>query len=264
MGNNYLPPNEAYPKAKIYAAKALAIDDTLAEAHTSLGAIKLYYDLDWVAAQREFKRAQTLDPNFGGAHHLYGDSLEITGRFDEELTERKRALELDPISPDFNMADGATLYFARRTDEAITQLENTINLEPRSVDAYFYLGEAYEQKKMFAQAIATYQKGITQAERNPQLIAALGHAYALAGERDKAQKCLNELREMSQQQYISPYLFALVYVGLGDKEQTFAWLEKAFQDRSFFLIWLKVEPQFDSLHDDPRFKDLLRRIGFPQ
>ncbi len=264
LGNTYLPPNEAYPKAKTYAAKALAIDDTLAEAHTSVGANKLYYDWDWAAAQTEFKRAQTLDPNFGDAHQLYGDSLETTERFEEALAERKRSLELDPLSPSFNMADGATLYFARRTDEAITQLEKTINLEPYFVDTYVYLGEAYEQKRMFEQAIATYQKGIAQAERHPWLIAALGHSYALNGERDKANQSLDELREMSNRQYISPYLFAVVYAGLGDKEQTFAWLEKAFQDRAFFLIWLKVEPQFDSLRDDSRFQDLLRRIGFPR
>ena len=114
---------------------------------------------------------------------------------------------------------------------------------------------------MFAEAIATYHKGMTQAERHPLLIAALGHAYALIGERDKAHKSLDELREMSKQHYVSPYLFAVIYAGLGDKGQTFAWLDKAFRDRSFFLIWLKVEPLFDSLRDDPRFANLLRRTG---
>jgi serine/threonine-protein kinase len=264
LGNNYLLPNEAFPKSKAYAAKALAIDDTLAEAHAAMGAVRLYYDWDWAEAEREFKRAQSLDPKNADAHHLYADSLEIMGRFDEAKAERKRALELDPLSPIFNMADGATLYFARQNDEAIAQYEKTINLEPRFVDTYFYLGQAYEQKKMYAQAIATYQKGITQSERNSWLIAALGHAYALTGERDKAQQSLAELREMSQRQYISPYLFAIVYAGLGDKEQAFAWLDKAYQDRSFFLIWLKVEPLFDPLRDDPRFQDLLRRVGLIQ
>src|ERR1700686_533796 len=126
-----------------------------------------------------------------------------------------------------------------------------------------WLGQAYEQKKMYAQAVATYQKGMSQAERNPQLIAALGHAYALSGERDKALKTLDELREMSKEHYISPYLIAVVYVGLGVKEQAFAWLEKAYQDRSAALLWLKVEPLFDPLRSDPRFQDLLRRIGLP-
>jgi tetratricopeptide (TPR) repeat protein len=117
---------------------------------------------------------------------------------------------------------------------------------------------------MYAQAISTFQKGMEQSECNPKLLASLGHAYALASEREKALKTLDELREISKQRYISPYLFAVVYLGLGDKEQTFAWLEKAFQDRSFLLIWLKVEPQFDALRQDPRFQDLLRRVGLPQ
>jgi eukaryotic-like serine/threonine-protein kinase len=261
LGNSYLPPNEAFPKAKAYAAKALALDDGLAGAHASVGANTLYYDWDWAEAEKELKRAQTLDPNFADAHHLYADRLEIMGRFDEAMAERKRALELDPLSPMFNMVFGTTFYFAGQYDEAITQYKKTIDLEPRFVDTYFYLGQAYEQKKMYAQAIATYQKGITQAERNPLLIAGLGHAYALSGERTKAQQALDELRDISKQHYVSPYLIAVVYVGLGDKGQAFAWLDKAVQDRSFFLIWLKVEPLFDPLRGDPRFQELLRRMN---
>jgi tetratricopeptide (TPR) repeat protein len=261
LGNNYLPPHEAFPTAKAYAAKALAIDDELAEAHMAMGAIRLYYDWDWAEAEKELKRAQTLDPNNGEAHLLYGDCLEIRGRFDEAKAKRKRALELDPLSPKYSMVAGATSYFAGQYTEAIAQNEKTINLESRYLPAYFWLGQAYEQKKMYEQAIATYQKGITQAERHPRVIAALGHAYALAGQRDKAQKALAELREISKQHHIDPYLIAFINVGLGDKEQAFAWLEKAYQERSSILIWLKVEPTFDSLRTDPRFQDLLRRIG---
>ena len=264
LGNSYLPPKEAYPQADAYAAKALAIDDTLSYAHTALGANRLYYDWNWAEAEKELKRAQTLDSNNAEAHLLYGDFLDITGQFDEARAERKRSLEIDPLSPRFNMAAGATLYFARQTDEAIAQLEKTISLEPRYDESYIYLGQAFEQKKMFAQAIATFQKGLTQAERSPQLVAALGHAYALNGERGKALKSLDELREMSKSQYVSPYLFAVVYLGLDDQDQTFIWLEKAFQDRSFFLIWLKVEPLFDNLRGDSRFQDLMRRVGLSQ
>lgn len=261
LGNSYLPPREAFPKAKIYAAKALAIDDNLSEAHTAMGAVRLFYDWDFAEAEKELKRAIMLDANNAGAHQLYGDLLEITERFDAARTERKRSLELDPLSPINNVVAGTTFYFARQDAEAITQLEKTINLEPRFVLAYLYLGQTYEKQKMYEQAIATFQKGMTQVERHPQLVAAIGHAYALSGKPDEANKALAELREMSGQRYVSPYQFAVVYAGLGDKEQTFAWLEKAFQDRSFFLIWLKVEPLFDSLRDDPRFADLLRRIG---
>jgi serine/threonine-protein kinase len=261
LGNNYLLPNEAFPKAKAYAAKALAIDETLAEAHVAMGAVRLFYDWDWTEAEKELKRAQTLDPNNVTAHQLYGDWLEIMGRFDETKAERKRALELDPLSLAQNMVTGATFYFAGQYTEAIEQLEKTINLEPHLYPAYYLLGPAYEQKKMYREAIETYQKGMTQAERHPQLIAALGHAYALTGERDKARKTLDELREMSKRRYISPYLFAVVYVGLGDKDQAFAWLDKAYQDRAALLIWLRVERLFDPLRDDQRFQDLLRRVG---
>ncbi len=261
LGNNYLPPNEAFPKAKAYAAKALAIDDTLSEAHAAMGAVRLLYDWDWAETEKELKRALALNPNNADAHDLYANYLDAMGRLDESLSERKRAQELDPLSAAFNNDLGITFYYARQYDEAIAQIEKTIILEPRYVEAYLYLGQAYEQKQMYQQAIATFQKGMTQAERHPDLIAALGHAYALAGERDKALKSLAELREISKQRYVSPYHFAVVYAGLGDKDKAFAWLDKAFQDRSFFLIWLKVEPLFDSLHDDARFADLLRRIG---
>ncbi|MGI8811058.1 MAG: TPR end-of-group domain-containing protein, partial [Pyrinomonadaceae bacterium] len=187
--------------------------------------------------------------------------LDAMGRLDESLSERKRAQELDPLSAAFNNDLGITFYYARQYDKAIAQIEKTIILEPRYVEAYLYLGQAYEKKQMYGQAIATYQKGMTQAEHHPDLIAALGHAYALSGERDKANQILAELHEISKQRYVSPYHFAVVYAGLGDKDQTFAWLDKAFQDRSFFLVFLKVEPLFDKSRSDPRFQDLLRRIG---
>jgi len=264
LGNNYVPPNEAFPIAKSYAEKALAIDDTLPEAHLSMGAIRLYYDRDFAEAEKELKRALSLDPNKAEAHHLLADSLEIMGRFDEAKVERKRALELEPLSPLFGMVSGATFYFAGQYDEATEQLKKTVDLEPRFYPAYFWLGQAFEQKKMLTEAIETYQKGISQSERNPSLIAALGHAYAVAGQHDKAQESLTELAKLSKGRYIDPYYFAMVYAGLGDKDQTFAWLEKTFQERSTYLIWLKVEPLFDPMRDDPRFQDLLRRIGLEQ
>jgi tetratricopeptide (TPR) repeat protein len=261
LGNSYLPPNDAFPKAKSYAAKALEIDETLAEAHEAMGAVRLFYDWNWAEAERELKRAQALNPNSDAAHHLYGYYLNAMGRLDEAKAEMNRAQELDPLTPMTNSDVGVDFYYARHYDEAIAQNEKTIILEPHFFIAYLWLGQAYEQKKMYAKAIETFQKGIDLAERHPQLVASLGRAYALAGERDKAQKYLNELREMSKRRYVSPYLFAVVFDGLGDKEQTFAWLENAYRERTFFLIWLKVEPRFDSLRDDTRYIDLLRRIG---
>jgi len=263
LGNSYLSPHVAFPKAKFYAAKALTIDDKLSGAHMAMGAVRVYYDWDWAEAEKELKRAQALDPNDAESHNVYSDYLDAIGRLGESQAERRRAQELDPLSPMYNTNLGVTLYLARQYDEAIAQFQKTLNLEPRYVDAYQYLGQTYEQKKMYVQAIETLQKGMTQAERHPQLLALLGHACALSGERDKALKALAELREMSKAHYVSPYLFAVVYAGLGDQDQAFAWLDKAYQDRSYFLIWLKVEPLFDSLRSDPRFEDLLRRVGLP-
>jgi len=261
LGNSYLPPHEAFPKAKAYAAKALEIDETLGEAHTSMAALRLFYDWNWAEAERELKRALVLNPNNAGAHDIYSAYLWVMGRPDEAMAETKRAQELDPLSLMFSTNVGNDSYYARQYDEAIAQLEKTIDLDPQYYRGYLWLGHAFEQKKMYREAIETFQNGMSRAQPHPQLISSLARAYALAGERDKAQQALAELREVSKRRYISPYLFAVVYDGLGDKEQTFAWLNKAYQDRSFWLIWLKVEPRFDSLRDDPRFQDLLRRIG---
>ena len=262
LGNNYLPPHEAYQKAEDYAAKALAIDGTLADAHSAMGAVRLYYDWNWPEAKKELKQAQTLNPNDGDAHLLYGDYLDAMGRFDEAKSETARAKDIDPLSVMFNTNSGIAFYYARQYDEAIDRLNNTIDLEPRFVNAYVYLGQAYEQKGAYDKAIETFEKGISNSERHPLLISSLGHTYALAGEQDKAKKALAELIEISKQHYVSPYLMAVVYAGLGDKEQTLTWLEKGYKDRSFLMIWLKVEPQFDPLRGDPRFNDLLKRIGF--
>ena len=260
LGNSYLPPNESFPQAKSYAAKALALDDSLGQAHASMGAIKLYYDWDWAEAEKELKRANELDPGRTEGFEVDGDLLETSGRLDEALAERRRDLELDPLSAVYNMTLGATLYFCRRPDEAIAQLEKAVEMEPHLADNYQYLGEAYEQKGIYDKAIATYEKGIMQTQRYPYLLAALGHAYATSGEREPALSVINELHERSQKEYISPYLFAIVYLGLSDRDQTFIWLNKAFDDRSFFLLWLNVEPSFDTVRSDKRFTDLLRRI----
>jgi len=261
LGNNYLPPSEAFPKAKVYATRALELDETLADAHASMSAVKLFYEWDWAEAEKQVKRAQDLDPKNPGAHDMHSVYLEAMGRLDEARGVTKRALELDPLSLMMNTNVGVDDYYARQYDEAIAQLEKTINLDPRYNPAYLWLGQAFEQKKMYGQAIATFQNGLKQGERHPKILSSLAHTYALAGERDKANKVLDELRAMSKQRYVSPYLFAVVYVGLGDKDQAFAWLDKAYQDRTFFLLWLKYEPRFDSLHDDPRFGDLVHRIG---
>jgi tetratricopeptide (TPR) repeat protein len=261
LGNGYLPPNENFPRAKAYSAKALALDDTLAQAHGSMGAVRLFYDWDWAELEKEFRRAQELEPNYPDAHQLYAAYLETAGRFDEALAEAKLAQDMDPLSPMFGAEVGFTYYFAGQYDEAIAQLQKTLNLEPHWADAYQYLGQSYEQKKMYAKAIETLQKGIAQTERQPGLISSLGHTYAVSGDRDKAVKAIKDLQTLSKKRYVSPYWTAVIYAGLGDRDQAFAWLEKALQDRAMLLIWLNVEPQFSLLRTDARFSQLTKQIG---
>lgn len=261
LGNNFLPPHETYPKAKIYTLKALAIDETLPTAHISLSAIEIFYDWNLAEAEKELKRALELDANQAQAHHLYGYLLEATGRLDEAKAEMKLAQELDPLSLLINTDLGFAFYYARQYDEAINQSRMVIDLDSRFFLAYLALGQSYAQKGMNAEALATFQKGINAATRHPSLLASLGFAKASAGQKGEAQKALDELREMSKQHYVSPYWTALIYVGQGDKEQAIVWLGKAYQERAPMLIWLNVEPRFDSLRGDSRYTDLLRRIG---
>ena len=261
LGNVYLPPNENFPKAKAYAEKALALDDTVAHSHTAMGAVRLFYDWDWAGQEKDFKRAQEVDPRYPDAHQLYAAYLETVGRFDEARTEAQKAHDLDPLNAMFGTEVGIVDYMAREYDRAIPQFQEVLALEPNYDEAYQYLGQSYEQKGMYAEAIATFQKGMAQGDRSPALIASVGHAYAVSGDSSGAAKALADLHELSKRRYISPYLFAVVCAGLGKKDEALSWLEKAFQDRASLLIWLKVEPQFDPLRADPRFKDLVERIG---
>ena len=183
------------------------------------------------------------------------------GRHADEIAETKRAQELDPLSLLTNMEVGEAFYMAREYDEAIKQSQKTLELDRNFMLAYHVLARALEQKGMYAEAIAQYQQALDIFHNDPTLLASLGHVYAMAGRRDEAQKVLAELQAMSKQRYIPPYLIAKVYAGLGDKDQAFAWLERAFEDRYFLLVWLNSEPQFDSLRSDPRYRDLMRRIG---
>lgn len=261
LANNYLPPNEGMPKAKEYASKAIAIDDSLAEAHAMLAGGILYYDWNSVEAEKELDRALELDPNNAMAHNFKAERLEAMGRYDDALVERKQALDIEPLSPMFNCLNGATYYYKGDLVKSIELLQQAADLEPGYSVTYHFLGMAYERRKMYAEAINTYQRGISRAEPNPKLIAGLAHAYAMSGDRDKAFKTLDELRELSKQRYFSPLAFAVVYAGLNQKDEMFAWLEKAYQARPADMLWLGVDPMFAFVHDDQRFQDLVKRIG---
>lgn len=259
-----LPRHETMPKAKAYAEKALAIDDSLAEAHTSLGFVKMNYEFDWVGAETQLKRAIELSPNYAVAHQFYGGCLLQQGRTEEGLREAKRALELDPLSLALNWYWGLTLINARRYDEAINQLRKTIQMDPNYHLAHSALGAAYLQKGMYPDALAEFQTA-NNLRRAGDPMGGLAKVYIALGNKAEAQKILDELKkraeQTAEQSDNDPLQIARVYNALGDKDQAIEWLEKAYQRRSFGMFFLKVDPDFDNLRLDPRFTDLLRRMN---
>jgi serine/threonine-protein kinase len=260
---NPQPPNEKMPKARAAAMRALELDETLAEAHTALARVLVVYDWDWAGAEKEFKRAIELNPRYAGVHQWYGGYLEMLGRRDESLAERRQALELDPLSLTINFELGLAFYYARDYDKAIQQFQKTLELDPNFPLVHAYLPAAYEQKGMYDEAIAGFQKGITLRGGTEWSfsMSGLGHAYGLSGKKAEARAVLDELQRTLRQQYVPADSIALVYAGLGEKDQAFTWLEKAYQEHAFKMAWLKVDPQWDSLRSDPRFADLVRRVG---
>lgn len=260
-GYGALPPAEAVPKAKAAAKKALQIDETLAQAHVALAFARQEYDWDVAGAEKGYQRAIELDPNYATAHQWYAVHLAVNGRYPEAIAEIKRAQELDPLSLIINMNVGWVFYFARQYDETLEQCQKTLELDANFALTHWLIGQAYCEKKMYEEAIAEFQKAVALSGNDPIQIAILGHGYAVAGRPGEAQKVINELLELSRQKYFPPYFIALIYAGLGEKDTAFTWLEKVFAERSADLTVLKAEPMFDPLRSDPRFQDLLRRVG---
>jgi TolB-like protein/DNA-binding winged helix-turn-helix (wHTH) protein/Tfp pilus assembly protein PilF len=258
---DFLPPREAHVKAKRAALAALKIDESLAEAHASLAATLEFHDRDWVGAEREFKRAIELNPNYATAHHWYAQLLAPLGRTDECLAESRKALDLDPLSLIINGSLGNRLYLARQFDRAIEQLHKTLELDSSFDLAHWNLGEVHEAKRAFPQAIAAYTTAATLSRERPAVLAALARAHALSGNRELAWSFVDRLKALSQSTYVSPFDMALVHVGLGMNDEAFAWLDKAYDDRSNRLVFIAVDPKLDALRADPRFDDLLRRMG---
>ena len=262
LGVVRLSPREAISQARAAAMKALELDDTLPEAHTSLALIKTNYDWAWADAEREFRRAIELSPSYANAHHFYSHLLMALGRNEESLSESKRALELDPVDPVINVHLGWDYLYARQYDLAIEQLRKTLELDPNLWDAHEFLGQAYEQKSMYSQAVTEFRKAVL-LQSNPRTLAFLGHTYAVSGRRNEAHNVLEKLQDLSKERYVSPYFIAVIDVGLGAPGRAFEDLERAYEERSENLIYLKVEPIFDSLRPDPRFQELMRRVGLP-
>jgi TolB-like protein/class 3 adenylate cyclase/Flp pilus assembly protein TadD len=254
-------PRESYPKAEAAAKKALELDDKLAEAHTSLALAIWLYDFDFSQATREFQRAIELNPNYAAAHQQYGNNtLSALGRFDDAIVEGKQAVELDPLSLIINTDLGTNYLYARRYDEAIAQLRKTLEMTPGFYYAYLYLGQALEMKGARDTAIAEYQRARALND-DPAVLGLLAHVYGLSGNKTEALKILDQLKELSNQRYVSAYSFALVYLGLGDKEEALRWLEKSYQDRAGSDIgYIRVDPLLDPLRGDPRFEALAEKI----
>ena len=263
-----MSPKEAMPIAIEKTNTALSIDPGLAEAHTSLAKIKLSYEWDWVGAETEFKKALELKPGYATAHQWFGVYLSEMGRHDESLDHRKRALDLDPLSLSIGTGVGRAYFWARRYDEGLAHLQKTLERDPKYADTHWSLGLNFEGKKMYAEAIAAYQRAISLSktaefpEGKPEMIAALGHAYAVSGRRSEASKIVEQLQELiNQQSYVSPYSIALVYTGLEEKDQAFEWLDRAYKERDESFLHLKVDPRLDFLRSDPRLTERLRLIN---
>jgi tetratricopeptide (TPR) repeat protein len=260
-----LPPPEARRRAEEAAVKALELDNTLAEAHAALGNTH-FYNWNWTLAEQSFKRAIELNPSSAEAHSIYSRYLSAKGRAEEAIAEANRAQELDPLSLYISTVRGNVLANARHSDEAIEQLRRVIELEPNNYRAQWFLGHAYVDNRRFDEAIATSEKAVVLSSRasRPSALGMLGMCYGLAGRKVEANKMLDELLELNRRRYVTPVAVAWVYIGLGDKDRAFAWLEKAYQERSYHMAYLKVIPTADSLRSDPRFDDLLRRMALPQ
>ncbi|MBA3354581.1 MAG: winged helix-turn-helix domain-containing protein [Pyrinomonadaceae bacterium] len=251
-------PKEGFPKAKEAAIKALEIDESLAEAHTSLAFINFRWDRDRVEAERGFREAIKLQPSYAPAHQWYSSYLVALERFDEAIAEATRTQDLEPLSSTASAHLGWILYLAGQNDRGIEQGTKIMELDPNAFPALRYRGLAYEQKGMYREAIGDFQKGV-KLSGSPLMLALLGHAYAASGQKAAAKNVLNELRDLQGRRYVSPYTIAAIYAGLGEKDQAFKWLDKAEEERDIWLMNLKVDPVFRTLRSDPRFPDLLVR-----
>lgn len=256
-----MPPREAFPRVKEAAARALQLDPLLAEAHYNLGLAKFFYDWDWPGAERDFKRAIEINPNHAFLHQMYGHLLSNLGRHSEAVVEISRALEIDPLSLIANAIKGQILFFAGQYDDAEAHMLKAIEVEPNFWISHLTLGKIYERRRQYSQALAEFQKS-SDLSGAPEPKSLLGFTYAMIGNTAEARRLLDDLKMMSAQNYVAPKHVALVYAGLGKRDEMFMWLEKAYEDRDISLTFIKVEPRWDPYRDDPRFVDLLHRVGF--
>jgi serine/threonine protein kinase/Flp pilus assembly protein TadD len=257
---NVVPATDVYPKAQAAAAKAVQLDETLSEAHASLGFISYRYDWKWAEAEQQFKRAIELNPNYATAHQWYSAYLAALGRHNEAVAEGRRAQELEPFSLPINADLVRHLYYARRYDEAMKEARKLLEIDENASRAHIELGQILEQQGKPDESIAEFQKGATLSDNSVSALTSLGHAYAVSGKRAEAEKIIKRLEELSKQHYVSPYHTAVIYAGLGERAQALAWLEKARDERFNWMPFIQVDPLFDSIRSEPKFAELVRSI----
>ncbi|HJP91732.1 MAG TPA: tetratricopeptide repeat protein [Pyrinomonadaceae bacterium] len=262
LSNIHFPPREVLPKAREAALKAVEIDENLAEAHSSLALIHVYFDHDWVRAEQEFRRALELDPYLVSAHQRYGSYLTFMGRFEEAIRHYETALELDPFSLQVNMNLATAYYLRGEYDRAVNHLQKTMELEPDYMPIHFVLGCVYIQQNRLEEAIKEFQIIYKLDEEAYLALGFMGYAHALAGQRAEAETLLNILQEISLRKYVSPYSMLVIHLALGPQERVFELLEQLYEERNDWMVWLKVSPELKQLRGDSRFKNLLKRVGF--
>jgi adenylate cyclase len=255
---------ETFEKAKPLVMKALELDDLVPEAHATLATLLQDYDYDWDSAEKRFKRAIELNPNWSVVCHSYAVHLALRGRFQEAIAQIRHAEELDPFDIGIHDCAAETYRVANDLESAINECKKELEIDPKFVPAYIKLGKSYLQKSLFAEGVSMMQKAVEISEGSTQSRAYLAYAYGVSGSKDKANSIIKELIEISKKQYVSPFNVALAYSGLGDKEATILWLEKAFDERAGGLFKINVDKIFSFLRDEPRFQDLLEKIGLSQ
>ncbi|HEX4807471.1 MAG TPA: tetratricopeptide repeat protein [Bryobacteraceae bacterium] len=261
IGADVLPPTEVMPKAKEAALRAVKLDDGLAEGHTSLAYVKLSYDWDLPGAEREFKRAIDLNPGYATAHHWYAHYFLAMGEPDRALAEVRRARQLDPLSFSINIGLGWCLYHARRYDEAIAQYRSTLEIDPNFSLAHCTLGMAYTQKGSYPEAFAEFNKALSLPGSRSLVLANIARTYALSGRPAEARKLLRELKDSAKKHYVPAMYIAAIYGALGEREQSLVWIQRAYDERSDYMVYLKTEPSVDVFRSNPKFEVLLKRIG---
>jgi TolB-like protein/Tfp pilus assembly protein PilF len=254
-------PEDVFPAARAAAEKALELDDTLVEAHTSLAFTTMLYDWDWLGAESEFKRGIELNTSYAPAHLWYAHYLCVMERFDEAIAEIKQAQDLDPLSLTINANAGFVLYLARKYKQAVEQLRKTLELDPSFGLTHFYLGLTLVQEARHEEAAAAFEKAIENSGGMPLAVCDLTCTYGRAGKRAEAERLLHEMETRKRERYLSPSALALIYLGLGEHEKFFECLSRAYEERNGLLPWIKILPQYDSVRSDPRCQDLLRRTG---